>query len=162
MTSQPTETTTNERAQILAVALAAAVAIVVGEGPFSLWSTVTGSMLLLFLLSYPIPREHGKTTEHYAIGAVFGLCFLLMIGFLLNYIPEDTNLVLRGRELETVSRLPGSNQVDYEFYREEYDPLNLRDGVGFLIWAGCTVAVGEWRRRSGPVYTTGVVGWKRV
>lgn len=152
MATQSAGTTRSEEAQVLAVALAAAVAIVVGEGPFSLWSTVTGCMLLLFLWSFPISYNHNRV-EQFAIGAVFSLCVLLAFGFLLNYVPDDANLAFT--ELDAVSRPIGSeDEVEFRLYRKSYDPLNLRDIIGFSFWGVSTLAIGIWRCRNAVTQPT--------
>ncbi|MEW5930927.1 MAG: hypothetical protein AB1941_25980 [Gemmatimonadota bacterium] len=110
--------TPTEQAELFGVTLAAVVAIVVGDGPFGLWGTVTGIILMSFLIGY---RLHSQAAScpltSFAFGGVFALCGILIAGPLLNY-------------------LPGENES-----AQGFNPLNRRDLIGFGLWLGLAIIV---------------------
>ncbi|RLB79412.1 MAG: hypothetical protein DRH17_13835 [Deltaproteobacteria bacterium] len=117
----------------IGVTLAASVAIVVGEGPFSLWSSITGIVLLLFLhASHLRFKKETPKVELLAYGAVWSLCFLLVIGFLLNYIRDE-------RVLQISQQIEGTEK--WETVASPFDPFTPRDLIGFGIWGVTTLIV---------------------
>src|SRR6266516_1091285 len=76
---------------VTAVAVAGAVAVVEGPGYYDLWSTIIGIILLMILQvfvlqseSNPIKETPLSSSEIVVLNAVWALCFLITIGFLLD------------------------------------------------------------------------------
>ncbi len=81
--SQSREGQRIDPAALLGVALAGAVTMTLGEGEWELWSSFIGLTLLLVLHAYHgIPRR--RSAQSAAFGAVWGLCFNLVIGVVLE------------------------------------------------------------------------------
>ena len=110
--------TPTEQAELFGVTLAAVVAIVVGDGPFGLWGTVTGIILTSFLIGYRLHSQAAsRWSTSFAYGGVFALCGILVCGPLLNYLPGE----------------PESAQT--------FNPLNRRDLIGFSLWLCLAIVI---------------------
>lgn len=97
--------------------LAAAVAVIMSEGPFDPWDLAVG-LTLLALLVPAITKGAGSS---YSAAAVLALSSLLIVGFLLDLI------------------CPAANAVAWPSRPQ----LNLRSGVAFGSWATVTAIVGR-------------------
>jgi hypothetical protein len=79
------ESVQQERAALLGVALAGAIAVVVTEADWDLWSTMIGATLILVLSAYD-NRADNLPRERMAFAAVYALCSTLLFGILLDFI----------------------------------------------------------------------------
>lgn len=69
----------SDQSAVIGVALAGAISVAVAEGPFTLWSTIIGIMLLIILIAYSTE----KSTNWFkclAFGAVAAFCTILILG----------------------------------------------------------------------------------
>lgn len=78
------QASTTEHAALLGVAPARAIAVVVGEGLFTLWSSFVCLTLLLVLYVFN-PRNDPSRAVSWAFGAVCALCITSMLGVLIDW-----------------------------------------------------------------------------
>lgn len=110
------------RLTVLGIVVAGAVSITVGQGPFTLWSTILGLVLLAVLFANG--RPSGRSwTQCIVFGTVFAFCLLLVAGVALNYLP--------GRDTLGDQKTPGM----------AFNPLNPTDLQALGFWVACSTGI---------------------
>lgn len=79
------------------VALAGSVSLLISGGQFNLWTTIVGITLFLVLHTYGRPASEARS-ERVTFGAVWSLCILLAVGWLLSLLMQlfGSNLYIWG------------------------------------------------------------------
>jgi hypothetical protein len=116
----------NQNGQSLAligVALAGIVAVVQSPGRFDIFDAIIGITLLSVLRAYGQPRVPSDLANK-AYAALWGLCLLLAVGFVLEII------------VHSLIRCNPS-----------YGPIDLFQGLSALVWLGVSVAAHSVRQR---------------
>ena len=114
------------QSELFGVALAAVVAIVVTDGPFSLFGTIAGVVLLSFLHTHELERHVDSERKAIAFSTVWALCFLLVIGPIVSISPR---IVLR---ITTV--------------QDAQNPFNTQDAIAVAIWLVAAIWRYRWLR----------------
>ena len=155
---QERSSTSQVHASVAGVALAGALTLAVGEGPWDLWSTMVGVMLIVILWAFV---DRSKLTgpsnewEAAAFSLVFGLCIVLILGFAVE-------IVLRGfaphGELNTISSTrfwklqwvdpqdPGEVVTGKEEERAEWT-VDVVELIALGIWALVATGMYFWVRQ---------------
>jgi hypothetical protein len=69
------------------ITVAGAISVIMGEGEWTWWAPPLGVTLILLLHAFDVP-ELNDSSINLAFGAIWSLCALVTIGYLLDYIDE--------------------------------------------------------------------------
>jgi hypothetical protein len=134
--------TTGDPAALVGAAVAAAIAIFVEPGKYTVGTTALGLTLLLLLHVYD--RENSiARPQLFAFGAVWALCMLLTLGVIIEWTCPEFLCKTPGR----IERVEAYNR---EFFLPIQDDSRIPDEVMFGLWLSLTVigsAVARWQRR---------------
>jgi len=122
-----------EARNMIAIAIGAAVAIVVTDGPFTLWDSLAGVVLTVFLVTH-VDAAHfaHSVSDTLLYAAVLSVCVLLVLGVGWSALFREA---LGERD------------------KQPFDPFNAPDvwgiGVWVILFVGAAIGVrllAKWRR----------------
>ena len=131
-----------ESVTLLGVALAGAIAIVIGGGTFNFWTSLVGLVLVLVLIGHGSNPEGLSPRQNLAFSAVFALCVIQVFGILIDIL--DVKSVrwfgeFAGYELRPIEHKEAWRIDPDVTWWIKVGKLEINGAFALMVWAVITV-----------------------